>query len=346
MPGFFIPARNSRHRTACFALYKALIQRARQVTLPEHVAYREPDKPYVHPIHRFVRHSFQQNKPETSPRLVFAALKAGYKFIKLLDAAKTPDSIAHKQVVSYLEKRRPPRMPPKNLRGQVEKREKQRAREARRATREAGGFIPGETDRRPPLLVRQVVPGSETMSRDGILTHLYEYVPGNPPRPLEEIPGGVRPVPVFTTESNGIPFLRMGKPQSPILSRALRIKGKKRRTRAQLASLLMRDELEFVGQEDIWENNLLKVAEEEAPRDAAAATFVREMSDEPTYRHSVAIAVAYINSQLNIETADMLARSRGMLKIIDRERTLAEQEAKEREAKQQQEGHLGDKKAA
>ncbi|ERS96189.1 hypothetical protein HMPREF1624_07097 [Sporothrix schenckii ATCC 58251] len=348
MPSFFVPARSSRHRTACFALYKALVKRARLVPLPDHVAYRTPDKPYVHPIHRFVRHSFQQNRADTSPRLVFVALNAGYKFIQLLDAARTPESPAHKSIVSYLERRAPPTRPPKALRGKLERLEKERAKKERKAAREAGLDTTGDTDefgrpRHPPVIVRRLVPNTEKVSHDGIRTQLYEYVPGAPSRPLSDIPGGVRPVPKFVTEATGIPFLRFGKPQPPILSRAIRLKGKKRRRRAQIASALIRDEMPFAGQEDTWEANLIRATMEEAaarkaagePKSEAAATFLQDVAEEPTYRSSIAVSIAYLNAQLNVETADMLARARGLLGIVDRERALAEKEEKQRQAEKQ-----------
>lgn len=309
--------------------------------LPDHVAYHTPDAPYVHPIHRFVRHSFQQNRADTSPRLVLAALNAGYKFIELLDAARTPDSPAHKSIVTFLEQRGPPKQPPKRLRAKAKRLEKERAKKARKAAREAGtadadGASGAETGR-PPVIVRRIIPGSEKLSPEGVLTHLYEYVPGSPPRPLADIPGGIRRVPKFVAEASGIPFLRMGKPQSPILSRAIRLKGQKRRHRAQVASVLLREEINFVAQEDAWEANLVR-ALKEGPSNAATTAFLRDAAREPTYRNAVATAISYLNAQLNVETADLLARARGFLQIVDRERELAEKEEKERQTRREEEG--------
>lgn len=334
---------NDHPNNAGFALYKALVKRARAVPLPDHVAYRpaDPAAPYVHPIHRFVRHQFQQNRADTSHRLVVAALNVGYKFVELLDAARMPDSPSHKQIVSYLEKRGPPKKPPKPLRAKAKRLEKERKKQERRTMRAAGIPVEGERQH-PPVIVRRPIPGSERVSHDGILTHIYEYVPGSPPRPLSEIPGGVRRVPVLTADATGIPFLRMGKPQSPILSRAIRLKSKKRRNRAQVASVLMRDELPFASQEDTWDHNLVRAiqeSEEANPGSLSESTeaLLDDIASEPSYRSSVAVAIATLNSQLNVETADMLARAKAYLQIVDRERDLAEQEEKERQAKKQQE---------
>ncbi|CAK7231517.1 hypothetical protein SBRCBS47491_007956 [Sporothrix bragantina] len=334
MPNFFIPARSSRHRTACLALYKALVQRAQHVPLPEHVTYRVPDKQYIHPIQRFIRHSFQQNRGDTSPRLIMAALNVGYKFMELLDAAKTADSPAHKSIVETLERRPPPKRPPPPLRT----REERAAKRAKKKAMKEQGITTTRDDKRrhPPVVTRRTIPGTEQLSPDGtVLTYLYDYVPTEPPRPLSELPGGVengrRRVPRLVTESTGIPFLRLGKPQSPILSRALRFKIAKRRERILLASNLMKDDAPFADEEDMWEANLARGLIEAGGPDAKE--FAESLAREPTYRSSVAAGAAHLNRLLNLETADMLLRSRAYLQIVDRERELAEKEEKERQTR-------------
>ncbi|CAK7242768.1 MAG: E2 ubiquitin-conjugating protein mms2 [Sporothrix thermara] len=296
-----------------------------------------PGKQYISPIQRFIRHAFQQNRGDTSPRLVLAALNAGYKFLDLLDAAKIAGSPSHKSVVEALERRPPPKRPPPPLRTRDERAAK---RAKKKAMKEQGISAADKQEKRrhPPIITRRVIPGTEQLSPDGtVITHLYDYVPTEGPRPLSELPGGVengrRRVPRLVTEATGIPFLRLGKPQSPILSRALRFKIAKRRERTLLASNLMKDDAAFAEEEDIWEFNLARALTEAGG--PGAKEFAESVAREPTYRSSVVAGAAHLNRLLNLETADMLLRSRAYLQIVDRERDLAEKEEKERQARKQ-----------
>lgn len=65
----FIAARNSRHRTAALALYRALIRTASRVPVAEETS----------PIVKIVRRRFAKNTGYTSFRLIYAAMTAGYK---------------------------------------------------------------------------------------------------------------------------------------------------------------------------------------------------------------------------------------------------------------------------
>lgn len=68
----FVPAKNSRHRHAALALCRALLRQGRRIPLKD----AEYD---MHPVQALVLRQFRRNKGDTTPRLVFAALKAGYK---------------------------------------------------------------------------------------------------------------------------------------------------------------------------------------------------------------------------------------------------------------------------
>jgi hypothetical protein len=79
----FVPSRNSRHRIAAKALYRALIKAARAIPIPakEAIASSPPSsqpKP-SHPVASIVRRRFDGNKLDTSPRLVFYSMAAGYR---------------------------------------------------------------------------------------------------------------------------------------------------------------------------------------------------------------------------------------------------------------------------
>lgn len=71
----FVPARDSRHRHACLALYRALVREGRRIPLPADILADQS----VHPIQHMIRKQFRRNKGDTGQRVVFAALTAGYK---------------------------------------------------------------------------------------------------------------------------------------------------------------------------------------------------------------------------------------------------------------------------
>lgn len=76
----FIAARNSRHRTAALALYRALLRTASKVPVPvENAAQKTSKDVKANPIVRIVRKRFAKNTPYTSFRLIYAAMAAGYK---------------------------------------------------------------------------------------------------------------------------------------------------------------------------------------------------------------------------------------------------------------------------
>ncbi|EPE08738.1 ubiquitin-conjugating enzyme [Ophiostoma piceae UAMH 11346] len=328
MPTYFIPARSSRHRTACLALYRALVKEGKRVPLPEHVNTCAADKPYVNPIQLFIRRSFRQNKRDTSPRLVTAALDAGHNMLRVLSDARIAGSKENSSVVAFLEKNKPPVHV--TYRQWQKKKKIENERRAQEAT--ARGDAP-----RVPLLTRRVVPGTEKKVKDGVgnfvTTYEYEYVPSKDPKPLSELPGRRR-VPRLITEASGIPFLRLRKKQPLVLSKIIQHRRERRATRSGLVSELTREGLDFAAQEDLWEDNLARAVAESGqdpikePGDVADTKGNKNRST--TYRQSVALGIAYISAQLNVEVVDMLARSKAYLTIIDRERALAEKEDTER----------------
>lgn len=71
----FAPARNSRHRVAALALYRALVKTGKKIPLPKDLQHPGP----THPIAHIVRKRFAKHKPLTSLRLVYNSMAAGYK---------------------------------------------------------------------------------------------------------------------------------------------------------------------------------------------------------------------------------------------------------------------------
>ncbi|KAL6887283.1 hypothetical protein HDV57DRAFT_488471 [Trichoderma longibrachiatum] len=91
----FLAARNSRHRTAALALYRALLRTASRIPLAENAP--------KHPLAQIVRKRFSKNTGYKSYRLIYAAMAAGYKFLNLLTRAQTPNSPEHSQVLNHLQ---------------------------------------------------------------------------------------------------------------------------------------------------------------------------------------------------------------------------------------------------
>ena len=72
--GILIPARNSKHRFAVLALYRALLRSGRRIQ----VAVEAPED-IKRPVWWLTRGQFRRNRHDVSPRLVYASLSAGYK---------------------------------------------------------------------------------------------------------------------------------------------------------------------------------------------------------------------------------------------------------------------------
>ncbi|KAF3761695.1 hypothetical protein M406DRAFT_281772 [Cryphonectria parasitica EP155] len=227
MPSFFVPARDSRHRAACFALYRALLRLVPKVTLPDDL-FSRPD--WQHPIRYLLRTSFQRNKNDTSPRLVTSALKSGYRSLTLLTRARDASSPQHAEIVAFLRERQAAFPPPKPPPPQPE---------------------PPKRERPPPLLTRTSSPHEMPV-----------YTSTVRPLPLSEISGGVRKVPVLD-ETNSIAFLRIGKPQSHWHANFLRRKALRRQARITTVQEMWEDVRPSAAEEDAWERRLEELAAEE-----------------------------------------------------------------------------------
>jgi hypothetical protein len=71
----FVPARNSRHRAAAIALYRAILRARKHIVAPEGRHKHEVSQS----IMEVARARFDGNKTYTSSRLIYAAMAAGYK---------------------------------------------------------------------------------------------------------------------------------------------------------------------------------------------------------------------------------------------------------------------------
>ncbi|KAL2135818.1 hypothetical protein VTI74DRAFT_6747 [Chaetomium olivicolor] len=302
MPSFFVPARSSRHRQACFALYRSLLRLAPRVPLPADLT-PSPSSPLgpANPIQALIRNGFRRNKHDTSPRLVVSALKNGYRYLTLLSRAADPSSREHAEVLSFLRENT----------ARVIRIKEQAASE--KASRVSTAPIEGRV-----TLLRKVSGEGEPPA----------YEPNVPPRPLSSFRSGVRKPPTLSATS-GIPFLRFKKPQPRFLERVIRQKSQRRMKRLVKILELQEEGIEEAKQEDAWERLVAGMLAEQQGQHwdrgkKGGGGF------EPTYKQTLEEAVQYLSVVAEEERHDLVARGKAMWKIVLEEQEMALKEEKER----------------
>ncbi|KAJ4412447.1 E2 ubiquitin-conjugating protein mms2 [Gnomoniopsis sp. IMI 355080] len=306
MPSFYVPARDSRHRAACFALYRALLRQVPRISVPADLTSRSD---WIHPITYLIRSGFWRNRVDTSPRLVTSALQSGYRFLTILTRAQDASSASHAEVVKFLRDRQkafpPPRPPPA-----------------------AAPPKPCPT----PLLTKVSEPGERPVYKSTVR-----------PLPLSKISGGTRKVPVFV-DAQGIPFLRIGKPESHSHANFLKRKAMRRQERITHFQELYEDRVQEASEEDQWEATLLKLAKRESVTIAdvvgkggtgqkmkSGNQLRLQQTESGTYEWNMReFGVNYLAMKLRDEMVDMQARATAMLDLVDEERRLAELEKREK----------------
>ncbi|KAI1356042.1 hypothetical protein F5Y01DRAFT_115004 [Xylaria sp. FL0043] len=323
-----IPARDSRHRIACLALYRALLRLAPQIPLPDDLA--SGWGPGKNPIAIHIQRAFRRNVADTSPRIVYPALSAGYRMLSVLqDAAASPSSQHHASIVTFLQSRlaerqrslanRPPPPPSYNPKSDVP-----------------------HPDTLPLLLKVSPPPSPSNPDPTPVYTTPHR------PRPQSELGGtGRRKIPRLDLASD-IPFLRFTKPQPAVLSRVLRQKSEKRTWRTQTMTAMQAEELPEAQLEDEWESQMarLMIAEKGVKRDnrSSGDSTHKEWQDE----HDVGAGSrrdershAYTLEQHGVRAlADLLTRERvkevaiadAMRQLIIQEKALAAEEEARRHA--------------
>ncbi|KAK3349860.1 hypothetical protein B0T25DRAFT_582704 [Lasiosphaeria hispida] len=275
------------------ALYRALLRLGPRVPIPDKIATALGPE---NPIRALTRRAFYRNKKELSPRLVVSALKNGYRFLTLLDAAANPaaNPRQHAEVISFLNKNNT-----RILRD--------------RTAKAANTPPPPPPPERPPL-----VP---------LLTRIKEATPMSPPvyastlrpRPLGELKGGRRTIP-HLDEHMGVPFLRFSKPTPPALSTMLRNKANNRQRRifkmVEIRETLMPEAVE----EDRWED----IVARELARQGLPCE--RDGPDE-SYKGVMRQVEREISRGVNREAEDFVARGNALWKIVEEEKRLAKHEA-------------------
>ncbi|GAB1315603.1 hypothetical protein MFIFM68171_05813 [Madurella fahalii] len=317
MPSLFVAARSSRHRRACFALYRSLVRQGLRVPLPNDLASGiDKDKP-ANPIKTLIRNGFRRNKRETSHRLIVSALKNGYRFLNLLSRAADPSAPEHSQVISFIRE---------NNASVLQLREK-------KALAKANAVSTAPIEGRTPLIKR--VSGPDEPPR---------YEPTGGPRPLETLPRGVRKPPTLN-ETFGVPFLRFHKPQPRFLERVVRQRSRRRQERIHALFDIQAYDMASARREDEWEwlVDHLQTRGRAPPfkpfADRTAAADGREWrpawlrhghnrNGELSFEQSLWDTVVYLSDVTNREREDMAARGRAMWQIVLAEKEQALEEKK------------------
>ncbi|KAI0517983.1 hypothetical protein F5B22DRAFT_601300 [Xylaria bambusicola] len=322
---FLIPARSSRHRIACLALYRALLRLAPQISLPDDLATGWG--PGKNPVAIHIRRAFKHNVGDTSPRILYPALSAGYRMLSVLhDAATAPNSEHHASIIKLLQSR-------------LEERKRSLAN--RPAPRPS--YDP-ESDRPRPGTIPLIVKVSPPPNAFGPTSKPTYAIPTRP-RPLSELGGtGKRKVPHIDMASD-IPFLRLTKPQPAILSRVLRQKVNKRIARTELYTALQKEALPNAKIEDAWDAEIerLMLSENKSesnknktPGKRSSGGGLQDSQNgidggsyaETIQRHGT-------NELLTILTTERMnevARADAMRQIVNQEKALAAQEKAQRTA--------------
>ncbi|KAI1092065.1 hypothetical protein F5B19DRAFT_238788 [Rostrohypoxylon terebratum] len=311
-PSFLIPARNSRHRIACFALYRALLKQVPSVQLPDNLVRAwGPGNPIKH----LIRRAFRRNITDTSPRIVFPALKAGYQMLALLKAASPPSvqwarNLNHESIITF-------------LRARLKERNKTLEAKELHPPNSRNPPKPSTAPRKEtiPLLVNVTpAPTPENPKPNPV------YATPSRPRPASELGGsGRRHIPRLDMASD-LPFLRTKKPQPPVLSRVLTQKIKKRVLRYDTVGEFWDYSMPEAELEDMWEKDVSALLKKHQVADPGENDRPSERFQSTLKRHGI----DYILGKLNEERLDAVARADAMRRLIEEETALAEQEKKER----------------
>ncbi|OTA94205.1 hypothetical protein M434DRAFT_394960 [Hypoxylon sp. CO27-5] len=341
MPSFFIPARNSRHRIACFALYRALLQQAPRISIPDDLATAWGP---VNPIRHLIRRTFRRNRADTSPRLVYPALKAGYQILALLRSAASSPSFTspnadHDSIISFLRARL------------AERNRSLAAKEShpphsRNPPKQSSAPRPGTI----PLLV-DVTPAPTPQNPNPKPV----YATPSRPRPASELGGtGRRKIPRLDMASD-FPIMRITKPQSPLLSRVLTHKIRKRVARTESVQTSWEEAIPDADLEDEWEKSIASLLEQESRKSAnsgvangyrdgnhtgmdnisaevrEARAIRNDYKTQATFRQTIWLhSIQHVQNLLTKERDHQIARADAMRNLIEEETKLAEQEKAQR----------------
>lgn len=183
-----------------------------------------------------------------------------------------------------------------------------------------------------PLLTKVSKPGEPPV-----------YKPTVRPLPLSEISGGTRKVPRLE-DAQGVPFLRIGKPQSHAHANFLKHKGLRRQLRITAFQNIWEERRHEAAEEDMWESTLEELADREGVviPDVGDETGITRMRNNKDNKGPREVEVGpfewtmrefganYLSAQLRAEIVDMQARTTAMLDLRDEEQRLADMEKREK----------------
>ncbi|EHK44779.1 uncharacterized protein TrAtP1_002904 [Trichoderma atroviride] len=299
----FIAARNSRHRTAALALYRALLRTASKVPVPlENAAQKASKDIKSNPVVRIVRKRFAKNKPYTSFRLIYAAMTAGYKFLNLLTNAQTPNSPEHNQVINHLQ--------------------------SVRQTAAASRAVP-----QPPRRPDPILPPEPLLINVAKADQPPKYTSNILPRPRDSLKGpGPRKVPSVSATADGQPFVRLRKPQPHAMSKMI---GRKTNIfNNRILNILDVDEwtASQAALEDEWDRMMDKLLAKEKPEKMESQGFLRRPYDKDsfpmgeTFGWSVQLSRLWWEWKVEKTWEDWTARGEALNDLVEQERSLAEKE--------------------
>ena len=291
MPHIPVPHRSGVHRVAAIALYRALLTQCRALPL---VQQRQGNE-----LQNIVRNRFKQVRHESSPRWLKPRFQAGYEAIDYLDAAVAGDEGSKNYILDLLErapervKKPPPVVIYKTLQRTIKKRNRASSESVERHGAEAtvGGMKPSVFDR---------------------------------PFPLDEL-SGRRHVPVLFN-AQGIPVLRIKKPQPQNLSSYINDRIEQRQKRHDLRHRI-EDELEIAKLEDVWDQIVAEAAIDSGDGRGRAGGKVRVWdAREPQWSEELGKARKEINRILDEERMKNREMAEKMQGVVDREQQLFDEE--------------------
>ncbi|KAK8084204.1 hypothetical protein PG997_005475 [Apiospora hydei] len=315
---------------------------------PSHPTWRRAFGTKHNPIVHHVRAAFRRNRADTSPRLVYPALQAGYRMLALLSRASAADTIATQEQ----QQQQSSASSPEQAAVEAFLRARRSERDATLAAKAL--HPPNSRNPRPPTSApakARAPPRPNLAPADA-----RKPLPGPGIRRSEPTPAPIRtratrretrkeadPAP---RDGGRLPFLRLTKPQPALLSRVLHKKNKKRVERISAWTQFKEEDMLDAQEEDEWERELarLGLAEEKeqkkkqpsTPRGRQQMTQAKHVvssieGDAETYEATIREhGLQYLSDILNQEREDSVARADAMRDLIKAETALRQQEEKER----------------
>ncbi|KAI1498326.1 hypothetical protein F5X99DRAFT_335216 [Biscogniauxia marginata] len=314
-PRFLVPARDARHRIACLALYRALLQLAPRVSLPDDLATAWGP---ANPIAVHIRRAFRRNCADTSPRIVNPALKAGYRMLSALKrASQSTPSDDHASILAF-------------LRSRLHERQRSHAARANAPDQKKTPKPGAPREGTIPLLVNVTPPATPENPYPK-----PQYAIPSRPRLVSELGGtGKRKVPRLDMASD-FPFLRLSKPQPALLSRVLTQKIKTRVKRGGEAMRMAEEVVPESELEDRWEMTVAQlIREEQQDQLGLEERAIRaDLYQGETYKFTHRThGVKHLQKLMSREREDQVARANAMRLLIIEEAKLAKQEKEKRDA--------------